>query len=254
MSINGVDSNNFINNTEINKQLSAGDRYRTEQEVRASNLELEANNPGFTQSMGKDEFLKILITQLQNQDPTSPMEDKEFIAQMAQFSSLEQITNMAGQFEHLANLMGSGQAVGVLGRYVEILQGDQQIQGLVQEVTNGDNPQVMVNGRYYDFSEVSRIMTAGAAGVQNPVSVQRGVQSYQEQLATTETSEQAIEPLAPENLAEQPMVPEQPESLEPGLGTINPELPGELELDLPELPENENLEQSVIPADSRDEE
>jgi flagellar basal-body rod modification protein FlgD len=57
-------------------------------------------------TLGKDDFLRILITQLQNQDPMQPMQDKEFIAQMAQFSSLEQITNMTSEMKLLRQTMG----------------------------------------------------------------------------------------------------------------------------------------------------
>ena len=87
--------------------------------------------------LGKDEFLKILIVQLQNQDPLNPMEDKDFIAQMAQFSTLEQIQNLGRDFQSLKamNLVGkmvygeidienSSQVIPVLGRVGSVTYSD----------------------------------------------------------------------------------------------------------------------------------
>lgn len=58
--------------------------------------------------MGKDQFLNILVAQLQHQDPMSPLEDKDFIAQMAQFSSLEQMNQLVESFEELTEVIKSG--------------------------------------------------------------------------------------------------------------------------------------------------
>ena len=105
--------------------------------------------------MGKDDFLKILITQLSYQDPTAPMQDREFIAQMAQFSTLEQMTNMATDFNRMAQLLQISEASSALGRSVEIAVGDQSIQGVVQAVTREEVPQVLVGGRLYAWEQVT---------------------------------------------------------------------------------------------------
>ncbi len=55
------------------------------------------NAPGG--AMGKDQFLKLLIAQMQNQDPMSPMQGDQMAAQLAQFSSLEQLTNIGNTLE-----------------------------------------------------------------------------------------------------------------------------------------------------------
>ncbi|WP_419958204.1 flagellar hook assembly protein FlgD [Psychrobacillus psychrotolerans] len=61
--------------------------------------------------LGKDAFLKILMTQLQNQDPTKPMDDAQFISQMAQFSSLEQMTNLTTAFKEFAAIQEQSQMI-----------------------------------------------------------------------------------------------------------------------------------------------
>jgi flagellar basal-body rod modification protein FlgD len=61
--------------------------------------------------LGKDDFMKLLIAQLQNQDPTNPMKDNEFIAQMAQFSALEQTMNLSKAFEQFAVAQSQSQLI-----------------------------------------------------------------------------------------------------------------------------------------------
>ncbi|WP_213692464.1 flagellar hook assembly protein FlgD [Aminiphilus sp.] len=73
--------------------------------------------------LGKDDFLKLLITQLTHQDPLNPMEDKEFIAQMAQFSSLEQLTNLNAGLESMTNFAMTN-AVNYIGRTVTFYNSD----------------------------------------------------------------------------------------------------------------------------------
>ena len=81
---------------------------------------------GSMQELGKDDFLALLVAKLENQDPLSPMEDEDFIAQLAQFSSVEQLTNIADemaesnewdylQMQSINNVM----AAGLIGKQVE---------------------------------------------------------------------------------------------------------------------------------------
>src|SRR3954463_494830 len=66
---------------------------------------------GKNAELGKDQFLRLFVAQLQHQDPMNPMQDSDFMGQMASFSTLEQVSNMASD-----NAMSS--AVGLIGRTV----------------------------------------------------------------------------------------------------------------------------------------
>lgn len=62
-------------------------------------------------AVGQDAFLKLLVTQLQNQDPTQPQADGEFLAQLAQFSSLEQLQAMNQKLDAMSQFFTQMQAV-----------------------------------------------------------------------------------------------------------------------------------------------
>ena len=141
----------------LNTTMSASEKFAVENEVNNFNKMNAVNGRKVNNQLGKDDFLKLLITQLSNQDPTNPKENTEFIAQMAQFSSLEQMTNMNESFGRMASMINSSQAATTIGKTVEIDAGDTTTRGVVEATTMGQNPQVLVNGMYYDLNKINAI-------------------------------------------------------------------------------------------------
>jgi flagellar basal-body rod modification protein FlgD len=114
-------------------------------------------------ALGKDDFLKLLITQLKYQDPVNPVDDKEFIAQLAQFSSLEQMQNLNTNLSEMMlaqqKLSALGQAMQMMGKEVELFTKEgESLFGTVTGVQFRNGwPEIVVNGKLYDFTEVVAI-------------------------------------------------------------------------------------------------
>ena len=140
-------------NTTMTKKYAA----MTQLQVDTLNKTLAVNGRTPKTELGKDDFLQLLITQLSHQDPTAPMEDTQFIAQMAQFSSLEQMTNMSSSFSKLNSLFTGSEASNAVGKNVDIEMGDATVSGTIAAASRGDYPQVLVNGSWYDWSSVKTV-------------------------------------------------------------------------------------------------
>ena len=130
-------------------------------------IQKEQDSVASSDEMGldRDAFMKILITQLRYQDPLNPMEDKEFIAQMAQFSSLEQMQQMNRSLNNFLESNFLYQAGALIGREVEIKSLDgEEITGLVKEVIfTEQGPKVVLdNGKEYSTQKIVGIKDPGS--------------------------------------------------------------------------------------------
>lgn len=104
--------------------------------------------------LGKDAFLKLLVAQMQYQDPLNPSSDTEWVSQMAQFSSLEQMQNMN-------TTITNSQAFSLIGQTVSITTDKGEIEGVVDYVTISDGTAyVSVDGQTYESSKVNSVLSA----------------------------------------------------------------------------------------------
>lgn len=145
-----------INGINVSNQVADQDKLKMQSAVDTFNKTL-LNGRVKTNELGKDDFLKLLVAELQHQDPTNPMQDRDFIAQMSQMSSLEQMNNISSGFLKLNSLINSMSASELLGKDVEINDGTSQIKGTVESVIKGEYPQVLVGGKYFDYSQVQKV-------------------------------------------------------------------------------------------------
>ena len=127
-----------------------------------------------SQTLMKDDFLKLFIAQLKNQDPLSPVDDSQFLAQLAQFSSLEQMSNVAKSVEDLNQNMTMltsqsllVQGAAMIGKEAVGIDGDgQEVSGLISSVKwNGASLQVAIGDKMINLENIIEVREAGAAAI-----------------------------------------------------------------------------------------
>lgn len=115
---------------------------------------------GTTRSTNKDQFLKLFLTQLQNQNPLEPMQDRDFLMQLAQFTQVENAEEMAHTLQQLQTLVTATQATALLGRQVTAVPegGATPVEGRVSAVRfTADGVRLLVDGREVRVQSVLQV-------------------------------------------------------------------------------------------------
>ena len=124
---------------------------------RSSSLSKQENSGGSYMQM--EDFLQLLTSQISNQDPLEPMKDTEFISQMANIASLEQMQQFTKGFESFASSQKDMVAQAYLGRIVTISDQGNEVEGLVDSVQKSSDGSITieVSGNSYDPKDITRV-------------------------------------------------------------------------------------------------
>ena len=130
---------------------------------RSNTIAEQGKRDGATMQM--DDFLQLLTAQIANQDPLEPMKDTEFISQMANIASLEQMQQFSKGFETFADSHKDMVAQAYLGRQVNIQDDGKSVTGIVDAVNKAEDGQVtvQVKGKDYNPENISRVSLSGVS-------------------------------------------------------------------------------------------
>lgn len=103
--------------------------------ISASSQSLQSNLNTSQATLGQEEFLNILLTQLSFQDPLKPLDNQEFIAQMAQFTNLEQTRQLSENSNVLLTVQSATQAIGLIGKTVTVNSDNGYLVGMVSTIS-----------------------------------------------------------------------------------------------------------------------
>ncbi len=108
--------------------------------------------------LSQDDFLKLLVAQMTSQDPLNPKSDIDMIPQMVSFNELEQTKSMQTDIQNLRAEQQVLQANSLLGRTVDVQDGDRKVTGQVTAVQMEEGtPKLLVNGQRYDLGSLLSI-------------------------------------------------------------------------------------------------
>jgi len=113
----------------------------------------------FTSSFDKDMFMKLLLTQLKNQNPEEPVSNAEMTSQISSLAMVEGMTNLNSSFGNVLKLQMLLSGTGLIGREVEYQHDGERLRGLVESIdTSGETVDLMVDGNEISVDQVMKIL------------------------------------------------------------------------------------------------